>query len=121
MSKNANKAALDEIVATTPTADNAPAVEEASAAVEPPAKDVEPPAKDDPREYVEFKLPRDPRSKENGKYVSVNEISVFVPFGKRVKIPRCIKEVLENSIDEDERTQNRLLALQEEARTSEPV
>lgn len=114
MSKNANKAALDEIVATTPAADNAPAVEEASAVVEPPAKD-------DPREYVEFKLPRDPRSKENGKYVSVNEISVFVPFGKRVKIPRCIKEVLENSIDEDERTQNRLLALQEEARMSEPV
>ena len=55
MSKNANKAALDEIVATTPAADNAPAVEEASAAVEPPAKD-------DPREYVEFKLPRDPRT-----------------------------------------------------------
>ena len=79
------------------------------------------PVSDDPREYVEFKLPRDPRSKENGKYVSVNEISMFVPFGKRVKVPRCIKEVLENSIDEDERTQNRLLALQEEARTSEPV
>lgn len=79
------------------------------------------PVSDDPREYVEFKLPRDPRSKENGKYVSVNEISMFVPFGKRVKVPRCIKEVLENSLDEDERTQNRLLALQEEARTSEPV
>lgn len=73
------------------------------------------PTERDPMEYVSFLLKRDPRSKENGKFVSVNQMTYFIPYGKRVTIPRCIAEVLENTEMEDARTYERLLAMQEEA------
>lgn len=67
-------------------------------------------------ELVPYKLQRDPRRKnERGRYVSVNNLSMFVPYGQEVNIPRCIAEVLDNSIEQDDVTANRIIDLETKA------
>ena len=70
----------------------------------------------DPMEYIPYKLQRDPRRKhERGQYVGLNQMRIFVPYGQTVMIPRCIAEVLDNSIAQDEITANRIIDLETRA------
>lgn len=67
-------------------------------------------------EYVPYKLQRDPRRKgERGIYVGVNQMRVFVPYGQEVQIPRCIAEVIDHSIAQDEATANKIMDLESKA------
>ena len=57
----------------------------------------------DPMEKVALRLPRD-RNEGRGLFVSVNDIRYFIPRGETVQVPRCIAEVVENSLRQDEAT-----------------
>lgn len=67
----------------------------------------------DPMEYIPYKLPRDPRKKnERGVYVGVNKLRLFVPYAQTVMIPRCVAEVLDHSTEQDDITANRIMELE---------
>lgn len=55
-----------------------------------------------PHDMVTINVPRI-KGAGKGMYVSVNGNSWFVPWGKN-EVPRYIAEVVENSIEQDERT-----------------
>lgn len=57
----------------------------------------------DPYEMVTINVPR-VKGAGRGMYVSVNGNSWFVPWGKKQEVPRYVAEVIENSIEQDERT-----------------
>ena len=65
----------------------------------------------DPMEYVPYYMRREFGSKDKGRYVSVNKLRIFVPYGEEVMIPRCAVEVLERSLKQDEATMEKMLAL----------
>lgn len=65
----------------------------------------------DPMEYVPYYMRRDFGSKDKGRYISVNKLKIFVPYGEEVMIPRCAVEVLERSLKQDEATMEKMLAL----------
>lgn len=58
----------------------------------------------DPWEEVEYKLPRLPGSKNSDVFVRVNDRKYQIKRGVKVKIPRCVAEVLWNSEKQDEAT-----------------
>lgn len=64
-----------------------------------------------PMDYVPYLLRRDPRRQDKGMYASVNQLRVFVPYGQQVMIPRCIAEVIDRSIAQDEATAQKIMAL----------
>jgi len=67
----------------------------------------------DPMEYIPYKLPRDPRKKnDRGVYVGVNKLRLFVPYAQTVMIPRCVAEVLDHSMEQDDITANRIMDLE---------
>ena len=67
----------------------------------------------DPMEYIPYKLPRDPRKKnERGVYVGVNKLRLFVPYSQTVMIPRCVAKVLDHSAEQDNITANRIMDLE---------
>lgn len=93
---------MSKATASTPEVDNTP--------------EVVIPAPIDPMEYIPYKLQRDQRRKnERGRYVGVNNLRVFVPYGQSVMIPRCIAEVLDNSLEQDDITANRIMDLEDKA------
>lgn len=68
----------------------------------------------DPWEKVKIKLPR---AKNSGKglYVNVNDYNCWIPRGQVVEVPRCVYDVIQNSVAQDEKTLDRIEALTEKA------
>ena len=64
-----------------------------------------------PMEKIPYTLRRDPRRQDKGLYVSVNQLRVFVPYGQQVMIPRCIAEIIDRSLAQDEATAQKIMAL----------
>lgn len=61
---------------------------------------------------VEVKLPKASKTEQNFQFVAVNGRTFQVPKGKRVKVPKPIAEVLQNSekaIDDAEAFENSIL------------
>lgn len=65
-------------------------------------------------EKVKIRLPFDPR-KGKGMYVNVNNNNFFIPRGEDVEVPRYIAKVIENSINQDEKTARKIMILSESA------
>ena len=67
----------------------------------------------DPMKRIPFKLPRDPRRKnERGRYSGLNSMRFFVPYAQTVMLPRCVVEVFEHSLEQDDITANRIMELE---------
>ena len=64
----------------------------------------------DPMEYIPYKLPRDPRKKnERGVYVGVNKLRLFVLCAQAVMIPLCVAELLDHATELDDMTANGMM------------
>ena len=68
----------------------------------------------DPWEKVKIKLPRSKNS-GRGLYVNVNDYNMWIPRGQVVEIPRCVAEVIENSVAQDEATWDKIEQMTEKA------
>ncbi len=62
-----------------------------------------------PKTMVKVKLFRDNSQYKESVYVAVNGESYIVPRGVEVEVPDYVAKVLQNSIDEDQRTAEMLL------------
>ena len=58
----------------------------------------------DPRRMVKIKLPRDKNSHSKGIYVNVNNYNYFIPRGEEVEVPYFIAAVIDNSLEQDDKT-----------------
>ena len=67
-----------------------------------------------PKTMVKVKLFRDNSQYKDAVYVAVNGESYMVPRGEEVEVPDYVAKVLQNSIDEDQRTAEMLLKKVEE-------
>lgn len=67
-----------------------------------------------PKTMVKVKLFRDNSQYKESVYVAVNGESYIVPRGVEVDVPDYVAKVLQNSIDEDQRTAEMLLQKVEE-------
>jgi len=67
-----------------------------------------------PKKMVKVKLFRDNNQYKESVYVAVNGESYIVPRGVEVEVPDYVAKVLQNSIDEDQRTAEMLLQKVEE-------
>ena len=67
-----------------------------------------------PKKMVKVKLFRDNNQYKDSVYVAVNGESYMVPRGVEVEVPDYVANVLQNSIEEDQRTAEMLLKKVEE-------
>ena len=68
--------------------------------------------KEDPNRKVKIKLFRDNDRYTESVYVAVNGESYMVPRGVEVEVPEYIAQVLENSMEQDQATAERLMKLE---------
>ena len=67
-----------------------------------------------PFDKMTIRVSRPFGSKAKGIYVNVNTHNFFVPFGKEHEVPRYIYEVLQNSMQQDERTADMISVMEGE-------
>ncbi len=72
-------------------------------------------AADDPKRLVKVRLPLIKDDKRGDLFVSVNEYRYNIKRGVTVEIPWYIAEVIQNSVEQDERTMLRIEGMGKEA------